>query len=100
MPLEHTVPYHWLMQSLGLSTHPNQLEKRKKHYPQHFRQIDGKWFISVDYAQYITEVNKVNRYRALIKRKKCFAVVCPNCRHESLNVVCPECQTRKEVSYE
>jgi signal recognition particle subunit SEC65 len=41
--------YEEAMQELGLSTHANQLEKRKKKYPFHFFKSRNKVYISTEY---------------------------------------------------
>ena len=49
-----TVPYHPLMQRLGLSTHVQQLIRRRTKYPAHFCIVNDAVFISEQYAAAIT----------------------------------------------
>jgi hypothetical protein len=48
------------MQIMGLSTHNNQLEKRKSKYPNHFVNQDNKYFITKQYAAFIVLNEMIN----------------------------------------
>lgn len=47
------VKYNSLISKLGLSTHKNQLEKRKAKYPKHFKLVGSEWIVSKQYAKFI-----------------------------------------------
>ncbi|MBY0244487.1 MAG: hypothetical protein K2Q03_03430, partial [Sphingobacteriaceae bacterium] len=61
---ENKIAYHTLMQLIGLSEHPNHLARRRAKYPQHFSEVDGHWYVSLELATFLAEC-KTNELLAL-----------------------------------
>lgn len=60
--------YLRLMNRLGLSTHPQQLERRKAKYPAHFKQKkDGRWFITPSLSYFLQDCRDLTANQAKLK---------------------------------
>ena len=44
------IPYLSFVAVMGISSHPNQLQKRMAKYPDRFLQVQGKDFVELEYA--------------------------------------------------
>lgn len=64
----HNIDYEKKMVGLGLSTHKHQLERRKRKYPEHFKQKrDGRWYITPSLSFFLQDCIELKQASAKLK---------------------------------
>ncbi len=61
--------YQSLMQHLKLSLHINGLQRRMSKYHSHFLQLNGRYYLSEDYAQLLADFRKLYSTREAIQTR-------------------------------
>lgn len=51
--MDSFIAFHQLINQLGLSNHPNQLDRRRVKYPHHFTEIENVVYVSKRYAYFL-----------------------------------------------
>lgn len=61
--------YNSVIAELGLSTHKNQLERRKAKYPEHFTEANGTVYITKEYANLLMTCAWAQKESHILQKK-------------------------------